>query len=322
MKKMKLLNNDKQINLKIPDSIIKIISVINQTLYKYIKDNLNEEKIIEAKLLFINNYIKEKFLKKHKSQNEIKLLKPEKLHFKSYISNTLVTPEKLSIYKNKSVNYLEESNSYKNRSNPKVNNEMNLNNYINFKLKKKLKQEHDKNKIKELEYLERIAVLQCKVNLYEKNFEKLILENNSFKIQNGRNNSTKNDNNNKKIYYKIKNTKVANEKNRPFTRPLSSTIDAKISNLKKYFKNFSEIRNSRKNNSMFETYINANANTLDSYLNMNKKRNRFSSHNDFNYKYEIGNSYLRNDFREIKRTIHKNNDKIVKIINNCLKSEI
>ena len=68
------------------------------------------------------------------------------------------------------------------------------------------------------------------------------------------------------------------------------------------------------NNSVVESYISANKNknSIESYECSNKKLNA-------HYKYQIGNNYLRNDFRQIKKTIHNNNTKITKLMNNCKK---
>ena len=317
MSKMKYINENIKKNLKIPDNIIKIITLINQSIFKYIKDNLNDKKIIEQKLIEINNNIKD--ILKKKSENCKKVQKYQKIFFKSLSKvNTLVSPEKSNNSNNKKS--LKDIINNKNITNPNILGEMDSNKYLTFKLKKKLKQEHDKNKIKELEYLERIAILQCKLNLYEKNLEKLILERKTSKKIKERNNSLKNSSTSK-FYFKLKNfdnnKEKEKEKDRNMLRPLSNIVDSKISNLKKYFKNFSEMYNSKKNNYIIETYISANTNTLDSYLNRNLKRNGYNSINDLHYKYQIGNNYLRNDFREIKRTIHKNNTKIEKLINYC-----
>ena len=207
---------------------------------------------------------------------------------------------------NDNKNILKEKNG---NINIKNQNEMEPNKQLIFKLKKQLKKEHDKDKIKELEYLERIAILQCKLNLYERNFEKLLLENNIIK-----NIRTKNINNNDINYFKIRNGKIG-EKGKNICRPYSSTIDAKISNLKKHFP-----ENNNNNKSVINTYISANTNTLESYFNRNKKRNCCRSLNNLNYKYQIGNKYLKNDFIQIKKTIHKNNIKINKFMNNYVKN--
>ena len=303
MDELKIKNNSRQRNSKIPDTIIKIIDVINKTFFKIIQENINNIKIVEKKLIYINSLIKKIFQEKEKSNIDYKC-NSENILLKSYnkVNNAFMNPKKEN---SDNKNKLKEKNGNENIKNQ---NEMDSNKYLIFKLKKKLKKDHDKDKIKELEYLERIAILQCKLNLYERNFEKLLLENNIIK-----NIKKKNINNNNNYCFKIRNSEIR-KKGENMRRPYSSIIDAKISNLKKYFPE------NNNNKSVINTYISANTNTLDSYLNRNKKRNCYRSLNNLNYKYQIGNNYLRNDFIQIKKTIHKNNIKINKFMNNYVKN--
>ena len=307
MEKMKYINENRQKNIKIPDNIINIIDNINKKVFQYIKDNLKDIKIIEKKLLLIDSNVKILFHKNNKLETNQNLYKSEIL-FNSYDKiNSFTSQGKPKILKRQKNENIKNQNKIK---------EMNSIKYLNFKLKKKLKQDHDQNKIKELEYLERIAILQCKLNLYERYLEKLILEKKSCTNIKQRNNSLKNINNN--YYLNNKNSELDKIKERNLCRPYSSTIDEKISNLKKNV--FESFNNNRNNNSAIDTYISANTNTLDSYLNRNKKRNYRNSLNDLHYKYQIGNNYLRNDFKQIKKTIHKNNCKINKLMNNYVKA--
>lgn len=296
-------------NINIPDKIINIMTHINETLFKYVKDNFYNINIIETKLVLINNKINEVLemnAKKNKSLNS----KSKKVLFKSFSSNNILNNTDKS-KNNKFKNILKEninSNNIKNITNSNIINEIDSNKYLTFKLKKKLKQEHNKNKLKELDYLERIAVLQCKLSLYEKNLEKLIIEN----ISNKKFRANLNFN----YYFRSLKSDYKNERN--LFRPLSSTtIDTKISNLKKHFNKY--VENKKNNNSISETYITANINSLESYLSKNKKNNYCNS-NYLHYKYEIGNNYIKNDFRRIKKTIHENNTKITKftkLMNKC-----
>ena len=308
MDELKIKNNNKQRNSKIPDTIIKIIDVINKTFFRIIQENINNVKIVEKKLIYINNLIKKIFQQKEKSTIDHKY-KSERILLKSYnkVNNASMSLKKEN---NDNKNILKEKNDNENIKNQC---EMDSNKYLIFKLKKKLKKDHDKDKIKELEYLERIAILQCKLNLYERNFEKLLLENNINK--NIRKKNINKNNNNNNYCFKIRNCELR-EKGENIYRPYSSIIDAKINNLKKYFPE----NNNNINKSVINTYISANTNTLDSYLNRNKKRNCCRSLNNLNYKYQIGNNYLRNDFIEIKKTIHKNNIKINKFMSNYVKN--
>lgn len=296
-------------DINIPDKIINIMTNINETLFKYVKENYYNINIIETKLVLINNKINE-VLEMNAKKNKSIISKNKKVLFKSFSSNNLLnnTDKSNNNKFNNNIKHSINNNNIKNINNSNIIKEIDSNKYLTFKLKKKLKQEHNKNKLKELDYLERIAVLQCKLSLYEKNFEKLIIDN----INNKKFRANLN------LNYYFKNQKSGYKNERNLIRPLSSTtIDTKISNLKKHFKKYVENKNN--NNSISETYITANMNSLESYLSKNKKNNYCNS-NYLHYKYEIGNNYIKNDFRRIKKTIHENNTKITKLtklMNKC-----
>ena len=242
-----------------------------------------------------------------KTNQDKKIEKSKKIVFKSFSTNNiLVNVDKPK--DSKEVYNLKDStiiNNKNNTTNPNIYNEMDYNKYLIYKLKKKLKQAHNNNKLKELEYLERIAVLQCKLNLYEYNFEKVLIENNLIKNKKYRNFLNCNCNCTKKS--------IENKGEKYLNRPFSSISDVKTSFLKKKIKKFME-NHKNNNNSVVESYISANKNknSIESYECRNKKLNAY-------YKYQIGNNYLRNDFRQIKKTIHNNNTKITKLMNNCKK---
>ena len=69
---MKIKNNNKQRNSKIPDTIIKIIDVMNKTFFKIIQENLDNIKIVEKKLIYINSLIKKIFQQKEKCHIDYK----------------------------------------------------------------------------------------------------------------------------------------------------------------------------------------------------------------------------------------------------------
>jgi hypothetical protein len=285
MKKVKFIDeyDNTSIDMEIPNFLLKIITNINQIIFKYIKDNSNEIKIIEKKLLIIIDSINN-ILQKEKS-DIYKLSKSEKILIKSYNKN--------DIYKN---------NDYKDIT--CSSNEVGSNNYLIFKLKKKLKQEHENNKIKELKFLERIAILQSKLNLYEKSFEQLIKDNNIPLPKKEKNNYIDKEENNN-AYFSIK--KFINEKNKKqknIYRPFSNLNDRNINESKK---NICENRTI--NESAIKTYISANLNN-GKFFNRNRTIRNSNSLNNLNYRYYLGNNYLRNDFRQIKKTIHENNNKI------------
>ena len=289
MEKVKFIDeyNNTSISMEIPNYLLKIITNINQIIFRYIKDNYSEIKIIEKKLSIIIDSINN-ILQKENS-DIYKIDKSEKILLKSFRKN----------YSNKNSDYKDITCS---------SNEVGSNNYLIFKLKKKLKQEHENNKINELKFLERIAVLQYKLNLYEKSFEKLILDNNisTPKKEKEKEKSIYIDNEeNNKVNFLIK--KINNEKNKKqknIFRPFSSLNDK---NLNEFNKNI--FKNHSINESAIRTFISSNLNN-ENYFSRNKYIRNSNSLNNINYRYYLGNNYLRNDFRQIKKTIHENNKKI------------
>ena len=285
MKKVKFIDeyNNTSINMEIPNFLLKIITDINQIIFKYIKDNYNEIKIIEKKLSIISDNINNILTKEKSDINN--LTKSEKILIKSFKKND----------SNRNYDYKDITCS---------SNEVGSNNYLIFKLKKKLKQEHENNKIKELKFLERIAVLQSKLNLYEKSFEQLIIDNNIPISKKEKNNYIDNEEN-KKVHFS--NTKLNNEKHKKqknIYRPFSNLNDRNINEMKKNI-----FENQSINESGIRTYISANLNK-EIFFNRNKNFRNSNSLNNINYRYYLGNNYLRNDFRQIKKTIHENNKKI------------
>lgn len=297
---MKFINESKNLllNSEIPDIIIKIITQINQTIFKYIKENINNIKYIEKKLSIINISINE-ILQKEKEPKKYSNL--DKLLFKSYNNNIM---DKFNRNKN-NFSLIENNKNIASSTD-----DIYSNKYLTYKLKKRLKHEHYNNKIRELNYLERIAILQCKLNLYQKNFEKFILDNNNFIknifINNSSEDLDKNNKTNNNFIFNIKKLNNGKECQRNLYRPLSCLSDAKVKIKKKNFgQKYIKIK------SLIQTYMNAYSNGLENYSD-NNKLNRNNSLNNFHYKYQLGNNYLRNDFNQIKKTIHENNNKISK----------
>ena len=289
MEKVKFIDeyNNTSISMEIPNYVLKIITNINQIIFRYIKDNYSEIKIIEKKLSIIIDSINN-ILQKENS-DIYKIDKSEKILLKSFRKN----------YSNKNSDYKDITCS---------SNEVGSNNYLIFKLKKKLKQEHENNKINELKFLERIAVLQYKLNLYEKSFEKLILDNNistpKKEKEKEKSNYIHNEENNKVNFLIKKINNKKNKKQKNIFRPFSSLNDK---NLNEFNKNI--FKNHSINESAIRTFISSNLNN-ENYFSRNKYIRNSNSLNNINYRYCIGNNYLRNDFRKIKKTIHENNDKI------------
>ena len=285
MEKVKFIDeyNNTSIDMEIPNYLLKIITSINQIIFRYIKDNCNEIKIIEKKLSIIIDNINN--ILQNEKIDICKSTKSEKRLIKSYFKNDT-----------------NRNNDYKDITSSS--NEIGSNNYLIFKLKRKLKQEHENNKINELKFLERIAVLQSKLNLYEKSFEQLILDNNAPMAKKEKNNYIDNEENNKVDFSIQKLNNEKNKKQKIIYRPFSSLNDRNINEFKKnIFENHSI------NESAIRTYISANSNN-ENYLSRNKNIRNSNSLNNINYRYCLGNNYLRNDFRQIKKTIHENNKKI------------
>lgn len=305
-------------NKKISETILKIVEYINITLFKYINQNKNNQKSIEIKLVYINNLITEKLFKKKNP-----------LHTYNLSAKTKKTNKF-----NYTMTSIENNKNNKSNTNPEILNELinnNINsNYIKLKIKNKIKSEHDKYKIKELEYLQRISELQSELNLSQKNSEKLISENNELinyinvssdvnrKNKMSRTNSVdflfkkeqKNEN-----YFQINDNQVKyinkNHKNDKLNKvqPLSSLSENNgMKNLKR--------RLNQRNNKQDKISI------VDAYFhsNINLHKNRYRQHlatslSDLNYKYQVGNGYLRNKFYKLKKDIFDKTNHLKQIKN-------
>ena len=284
-------------NKKIPESILKEIELINISLFKYINEEKNNEKGTELKMIYINNFINDILYKKEKAKNSLKNLSA-KIRKRNYNLTSM------------------ENN--KNNTNPDINDDCFDNSILKFKMKRKLKNEHDKFIIKELEYLQRISELQSQLKLYQKTIEQLIIENNQ--INNGINlniisnnikmnkvNSVSDlslkENNNVK-YIDIKNKRKSNKINN-FHPSSNDYINKSMRSLK------------RNNYIMYQK--NNTKNNIDSYsqVNLNKKNNqgrKYTAHLvNLNYKYEVGNAYYRNKFFKLKKDINEERMHLKKI---------
>ena len=260
-------------NKKIPESILKIIESINISLFKYINQTKNKTKIVEIKLESINNLINETLFKKVDSGTSYNLSE-----------------------KTKKSNYnLTSSDTNKNNTNPDIIEEINnLNsNYLKLKIKNRLRNEHKRYKIKELAYLTRISELQSQLTSSENKTEKLIFQNKEI------------------ISHFNDNIKANNNKRINSARNLPS----KDFNIFKYSKIISNHgRNANKNNKLmkYHTYSNLTSENdfytrINSNLDKTKKfryRQYYSTSLDnLNFKYEVGNGYMKNKFVELKRDI-------------------
>ena len=299
-------------NRKIPESILKIIELINISLFKFINQSKNNKKGTEVKLVYINNLITENLYKKSPA------IKSCNLSAKTRKSNFNLT----SIENNK------------NNTNPDIYEEINScninSNYLRLKVKNKIKNEHNKYKIKEMEYLQRIAELQSQINSYEKKLEKLVLENdelinyindnmnimakNNMNRTNSADNLSIKDKENIK-YFKIKNHKKKSIKNSNKIIKSQSLSDLfendLIKNLKIELK-----QDKQKENKLItiDSYMNTNLNkNKNASIKMTYKPHYATSINNINFKYQVGNGYLRNNFVKLKKDIKDKTNHLKKI---------
>ena len=299
-------------NRKIPESILKIIELINISLFKFINQSKNNKKGTEVKLVYINNLITENLYKKSPA------IKSCNLSAKTRKSNFNLT----SIENNK------------NNTNPDIYEEINScninSNYLRLKVKNKIKNEHNKYKIKEMEYLQRIAELQSQINSYEKKLEKLVLENdelinyindnmnimakNNMNRTNSADNLSIKDKENIK-YFKIKNHKKKSIKNSNKIIKSQSLSDLfendLIKNLKIDLKQDKQKENKLINiDSYMNTNLNKNKNTN---IKMTYKPHYATNINNIKFKYQVGNGYLRNNFVKLKKDIKDKTNHLKKI---------
>ena len=287
---------------KIPESLLNMIERINISLFKYINQEKVNEKSAELKLMYINNLITDVLYNNKEVQTPLK--------------NSSAKPTKSKYH----LTTIENSNS-NSKTNPDILFEIKKNNLIKFRLKKKLKNDHDKYIVKEMEYLQRISELQSQVNLYEKTLDEMNINNNN-DIVNNNNNDNGVDNISKKIKnISAKSLPVKSDKNlRYFRKKYSTTTNKNDKNI------IQPLSYSFVNNSMhsIKGEVNQRFNkensvtSLDSYLNSYRNIN-ININNDkyknrhLNFKYQVGNAYYRNKFIKLKKDIKDQNDYLQKI---------
>ena len=248
---------------KIPESLLNIIELINISLFKYISQEKINEKLAKVKLMYINNLITDILYNNIEIKNPLKNASAKKRKAKYHLTT------------------LNDNNN--SNLNSDLLNDIKINNLIKFRLKKKLKNEHDKFVVKEMEYLQRILELQSQVNTYEKSLN-IINNENINQIPNFeiiRNNSAKS-------------LTVKNKQNlRSFQR---KNIGNSISN---------------SNNNTDRRQIKIVQSFTNSYGNSNAKNSR--GDRQFEYKYQIGKGYFRNKFYKLKKDIREQNNYLQKI---------
>ena len=285
---------------KIPESLLNIIELINISLFKYIDQEKINEKLAKVKLMYINNLITDIL----------------------YNNTEIKNPPKNPSAKTRKAKYhltTLDNNNNNNNLNSEILNEIKMNNLIKFRLKKKLKCEHDKFVVKEMEYLQRILELQSQVNTYEKSIGKINNENiskmHNFEII--RNNSAKsltvkNKQNIRAFQSKNKNNNKSNSNNNIDRRRIkivqSFTNSFGNSNIQ-YYRGENQKVNRENSVSSIDSYIHSNI-----YRNKNKNSDDSNNQNrKLEYKYQIGKGYFRNKFFKLKKDIKEQNNYLQKV---------
>lgn len=194
------------------------------------------------------------------------------------------------------------------------------NKYYVSKLIRRLKKEHETYQLRELAYLEKISAIQGELNYYEKEKETQNINNSNSINKSDINNNTITkfpDIKNNSAYNTISNSIIENGSvNRSVGGSIyaSGKMKKNLSDFnddickKLYIYNFNKNRNNRSNVSHEYSYRNFDFAPIDSnfkILDFQKHKN----HNSFqklHYKYGIGNTFLKHDFKQIKNTILKN----------------
>jgi len=275
---------------KIPESLLNILEIINISLFKYISQEKVNEKLAKVKLIYINNLITDILY------NNIEIKDP----LKNSSAKTRQTKYHLTTLENN------------NNTNSEILNDIQRNNLIKLRLKKKLKNEHDKYKVKEMEYLQRISELQSQVNLYEKSMNKSnnenINENLNFEIL--RNNSAKT------LSLKTKENLTTFRRRKKNDMNTDRTQIKGMQSLSNSYGNNSFINLRKETN---QKYNKENSiSSIDSYIhsNINRKRNSDDSYhkcNQLELKYQIGNGYFRNKFIKLKKDMREQNNYLQKV---------
>ena len=257
-----------EISYKFKDILNRIFNCIDD----YINKNIKNPNLVESKLLSINNYIIDllhtnesphnSFINNNRCNSQADIF-PEKVIFNQLISSREYEEKKKTVnkYKRKYFNNIIEKSENAINNHHKDKDDYNLITNENMqckfkiiKLKRKLKSEQEKNKIKELSYLQRLSYIQKKLNLYEsKNNkenpkQKGIKQNlfNYFTINNSYNNNRNVSNNNMNVYQnnskiikhsmsqcEMRDNRIHNETNNIKDMKLKYELFRKKKNLKK-----------------------------------------------------------------------------------------
>jgi hypothetical protein len=156
---------------EIPYKFKYMLNKIIKCIIEYISKNLNNNLLIESKLILINNYILDIFRSQETSRNSFAKTKIKKLNHSKTFSDKALTPEF-----DKNITLSKFSNIFLNIKTKGKDSNISPNNqeifpykdkYKIMKLKKLLKNEQEKSMLKELSYLKRLSFAQEKLNFYE-----------------------------------------------------------------------------------------------------------------------------------------------------------
>ena len=271
---------NKNTDIKIPEIIDQKLNIIIAYLHQFIFDNINNIQLLDLKLKTITEYIKNETINKNISDNNCSKQKIIKFSnfLRSYSNKKTPTASTIS-YKLKFPNEKITDINAKKQG------------YLILKLKKKLKKQNENFNIKELDYLEKVALLQGKLHIYQDSFKKLINENNN----------EDESNTNKKIINSYMNGKLSNSCNsvKGLKRPQSQ-----------YNKRYIDSNKSLKNANNSENIKNKARNSIIFSGNPLKGHETYTNLKDLHYKYETGNKLIVRDFEKTKKTIKDNFYKI------------
>lgn len=308
----------------------KIISKIAN----FINNSNNNQILILKKLKLIDNYIR-----KILQENNITL-------------DNLLTRDKISSLREQHSLYtdIEEPHHYYTekdlfeslmKEQIKNNNCISSNHYFVIKLRRKLKEQHEKNKIRELGYLERICSLQNKLSIYENNKCKNKLrdsinknEKNMDIVDKKKINFLLNLSDNKKpisfskekddekVYNKLI-IKNFNLKSKQINKSLEDNINNKKNKL--FLQTFSNLRQEHKQK-LFKNidFSNFDFNNEASKIPNNEKKlflNKYQIMSLKNPKNKNINISIRHDFNEIKKTV-ENGKRKMRFLKDCHTPEL
>lgn len=318
------------------NEITKDISVIYDRiiskLTNYINNSNNNQKIVLEVLKSIDNFIKTKLPKENITLNNIII--------RDKISS-LKEPQILFTEGNEENNFYHEKNLYE--SIIKEPEPISSKQYFIIKLKRKIKEQHEKNKIRELGYLERICNLQKRLNILETNN----LINKSKDIPNENEDKKYDVLNKSKIRFLLNSSDKKNpisfsqEKNKDKKynkiyckneNQISIKVkeNNKLNKSNKFLQTFSDLRKNQPlfremeiSNTEYNNEISKLPNIEDDIIEKNLfiNRQQLMSLKNSKIKKKNMNIVIRHNYKEIKKTI-ENGKRKIKFLKDCRTPEI